>query len=108
MRRFALLCLLSLLAAIPALAQPAPGQILVTETASDDTPFVTDEDFPAVALEITPLDAAGLPIIGLAAEQFQLQEDNQPVPTFNLQAGTNLDKSISLLVLFDLSQPTRP
>jgi VWFA-related protein len=78
MRRTLLLLALLLLTALPAQAQTPPG----ARVAQVDT-----SAYPTVKLYVSVTDAAGKPVPGLAARDFAITEDGQPVTIDSFVGG---------------------
>jgi Mg-chelatase subunit ChlD len=97
---------ISLLTA-PAYTQSDAARLLVNEVESDETPFVHDGDYPALSLDVAPVNAAGVPVAGLTRADFSLRQDGVAVNGFELAAFINVEQPISLMVVVDISQAMR-
>ncbi|MCA9936189.1 MAG: VWA domain-containing protein [Ardenticatenaceae bacterium] len=100
-----ILLLLSLLAGT-AVAQSSQIRITLAQVDEDDTPLVNDEAFPAVSVDVVPVNEFGVPVTGLVAGDFTLTEEGAPV-AFEFAPLSSPDTPISLMVLLDISGPMR-
>lgn len=61
---------------------------------------VNSKNFPHIEIETTVLDETGLPILGLSAENFHLEEDNLSVEVTEVQMS---DRGIAVVLVMDTS-----
>ncbi|HEX6385375.1 MAG TPA: FHA domain-containing protein [Anaerolineae bacterium] len=97
----------AILAAATAYGQLAPIRLLVSEVESDETPFVRDDAYPVLSLDVTPANAAGVPIGGLDRANFNLFRDGVPVEGFELTTFVKAEQPVSLMFVVDLSESMR-
>ena len=87
--RWMLLLLLLLLPALPAYAQPA-NNARVTQ--------VDSSHYPDVTLYVSVADPGGQPVGGLAARDFAITEDGQPVAISKFAGGGANSVSTALVI----------
>jgi VWFA-related protein len=98
-RILSLLCLLLVIAALgpaPTLAQE-PLQLRIDQ--------VSSAEFPQVQVDLTVRDADGVPVRGLEAANFEVNEDRQPKarPITALDTAVNPHIQVSVMLVMDVS-----
>jgi VWFA-related protein len=82
-------------AALPAWAQDAGPTVVITS--------VDSADFPTVTAHFTVNGANGLPLVGLAPENFVLTEDGRPVDARGLSLNSDISQPLNLVLAVDVS-----
>ena len=99
LRRPCLAWLLCLALALFGLVPGAQGQAALIAAITQ----VNSGTFPAVTANVTVVDAAGRPVLGLKPENWQLQEDGKPIKAVEVGTTVNSQEPLNVALVIDVS-----
>lgn len=74
---------------------------------TDQSPEISDVDFPRLNLTFTPLNDSGVPISGLAGGDFTILDGGEPIRDFTVTERMDPNQGISVVLVFDVSGSMR-
>jgi len=86
-------------------AQQEPVRLNLKQLDSDSTPFVNEQAYPQLLLELAPLNEAGAPLTGLSRANFTLVDGVTPLDEVMVAPFVDVDQRVSLLLVLDVSGP---
>ena len=86
-------------------AQQEPVRLDLKQLESDSTPFVDEQAYPQLQLELAPLNEAGVPLSNLSDENFTLVDGTTPLDSVMVAPIVDVDQQVSLLLVLDVSGP---
>ena len=80
-------------------------RLLVSMVENDETPLADDQAFPLVRFDVTPVNAFGVPVVGLDSASFYLREDEQVVTRYEMEPFVDSEIAVSIMIVADMGLP---
>ncbi|MCP5099702.1 MAG: FHA domain-containing protein [Chloroflexi bacterium] len=106
--RMTVLVLLTLMLHTAVTAQSSPIQLILKAVDADVTPTVDDQSYPNLRMELVPISAVGVPIVGLTSADVSLFDGDVPLEDVTVSPVVDVDQDISIMVVLDVSGPMQP
>jgi len=86
-------------------AQQEPVRLNLKQLESDSTPYVHEQGYPQLQLELAPLNEANVPLSGLSNANFTLVDGITTLDNAEVVPIVDVDQNVSLLLVLDVSGP---
>ena len=84
-------------------AQEETASLNLTRLESDSSPFVVEQNYPQLEFELSPMNEAGVPLVGLTSENIALIDDDTQLEDVTVVPIVDVDQRISLVLVLDVS-----
>ena len=100
---FTVACLLGWISIVA--AQQDSTSLNLKRLESDQSPFVREQNYPQIEIELSPTNQAGVPASGLVDANIALVDGSTQLDDVTIAPIVDVDQSISLLLVLDVSGP---